>query len=93
MALRTRRWIQCRQLRIAAQDARSEWASTGRAMGISPHDFPSLTRGELPCDAYDKYCDLARPPIIQFEHAMLLATALAHGEEISFEACPKCKVQ
>jgi YD repeat-containing protein len=61
------------------------------AVGLSPRSFRSVTRGERLCQAFEIYCATVKPPVIQFEHAALLATALAHGEAISLQACPQCE--
>jgi hypothetical protein len=63
------------------------------AVGVSPRSFRSVTRGERLCQAFEIYCATVEPPVIQFEHAALLATALAHGEEISLQACPQCEAR
>ena len=60
---------------------------------IPPHQFPSVGRGEVLCEAYEVYRASQPTPLIRFEHAVLLATALAHGEEISLQTCPECEAQ
>jgi len=61
------------------------------AVGLSPRDFRSIARGEALCYAYELYQRTVQSPTIRFEHAVLLATALAAGEEISLQVCPQCE--
>jgi Flagellar transcriptional activator (FlhC) len=58
--------------------------------GLPAHHFPNIARGERLCVAYELYVATVESPLIGFEHAVLLATALAVGEEISLQPCPQC---
>jgi len=53
-------------------------------------NFCTFARGEKLCLAYEMYCADVGSPLLQFEHAVLLATALAEGKEISMQPCPEC---
>jgi len=59
-------------------------------LGMPARRFRTLDRGEAVCTAYEMYCAMVNTPAIRFEHAMLLATALAEGDEISLQPCPQC---
>jgi hypothetical protein len=63
------------------------------AVGVSARSFRSVARGERLCQAFEIYCAAVESPVIHFEHAALLATALTHGEEISLQACPQCEAR
>jgi hypothetical protein len=58
--------------------------------GIPAQSFRTLGRGERLCYAYEMHIAVVESPLIGFEHAVLLATALAAGEEISLQPCPQC---
>jgi hypothetical protein len=60
------------------------------AVGVPARSLRSVARGEVLCYAYEVYCMMVHRPIIRFEHAVLLATALADGQEISLQDCPRC---
>ena len=60
-----------------------------KVVGLSPQSFPSIGRGELLCEAFEIYRAMVASPVIPFEHAVLLATALASGEGISLQECPQ----
>jgi hypothetical protein len=60
------------------------------AAGLSPESFRCVNRGELLCYAYEVYRSIVQSPLIQFEHAVLLATALADRQQISLQVCPDC---
>jgi hypothetical protein len=60
------------------------------AVGVPARNFRSVARGEVLCYAYEVYCTMVETPTIRFEHAVLLATALADGQEISLQDCPRC---
>jgi hypothetical protein len=51
---------------------------------------PGITRAASLCQAYDAYCALVSAPAITFEHAVLLVTALAGGEELALGDCSGC---
>lgn len=57
----------------------------------SSQSFRTISRGERLCCAYEMYGDMVNSALIGFEHAVLLATALAEGKEISLESCPRCE--
>ena len=46
--------------------------------------------GELICDAYEAYCSLLPSREIGFEHAILLASAISTGRELSLNGCRQC---
>jgi hypothetical protein len=60
------------------------------AVGMPARSFRSVARAEVLCYAYEVYCSTVGSPAIRFEHAVLLATALADGREISMQDCPRC---
>ena len=60
---------------------------------ISAKTFPSVHRGELVCVAYEAYYAAYAGYIelpIDFEHAILLATALAQRDEVDLGRCGDC---
>jgi hypothetical protein len=57
---------------------------------IAIKDFPSIPRGERLCDAYDAYGLITPNPAIDFEHAVLLSSALATGNEVKLATCEGC---
>lgn len=52
--------------------------------------LPGLNRGELLCQAYESYRALIASPLISFEHAVFLLSALSRGDEIVLGACRDC---
>jgi len=50
--------------------------------------FPSVPRGELLCEVYEFFCPTE--VLIDFERSILLATALAEGDEVGLERCGDC---
>jgi hypothetical protein len=52
--------------------------------------LPSVTRGELLCEAFETYLALVPAANITFEHAAFLVIALARGDELRFGACHDC---
>ena len=50
--------------------------------------FPSVPRGELLCEVYEFFCPTE--VLIDFERAILLATALAQRDEVGLERCGDC---
>jgi hypothetical protein len=70
-------------------------ASLYRLLGVLPVQGPTapppgVARAELLCHAYEAYRDLVPQPLIGFEHAVLLVTALAAGDEITLAHCREC---
>jgi hypothetical protein len=57
---------------------------------ISPKEFASVARGEVLCDAYETYLQFTSQPVIDFEHTVLLATALVAHNEIELAPCLGC---
>ena len=57
---------------------------------ISAREFPSVPRGELLCTAYETYYAGFADVLIDFERAVLLATALAQRDEVSLARCGSC---
>ena len=55
---------------------------------ITPKAFPSVPRGELLCEVYEFFCPTE--VLIDFERAILLATALAQRDEVGLERCGDC---
>jgi Flagellar transcriptional activator (FlhC) len=74
-------------------------ASLWRLLGALPalqspqaaQRLPGLNRGELLCQGYDSYRALIPAPLISFEHAVYLMSALARGEELRLGACGVCQ--
>jgi len=58
--------------------------------GTPTQSFRTLDPAEKLCCAYEMYIAMVESPLIRFEHAALLATALAEGREIFLRYCPKC---
>jgi hypothetical protein len=52
--------------------------------------LPSLSRGELLCQAYSVYRGLIPEALISFEHAVFLLTALVRGDELILSGCRDC---
>jgi len=46
--------------------------------------------GHLLCQAFETYKQIHRPHRISFEHAWGLFNAIAHSDELTFEACKRC---
>jgi hypothetical protein len=65
-------------------------------MGLTPENtipakaFPSVPRGELLCLAYGTYYATNADILIDFERAILLATALAQRDEVDLIRCGDC---
>ena len=57
---------------------------------ISAGEFPSVPRGELLCVAYETYYGSYANILIDFERAILLATALAQRNEVGPARCGDC---
>lgn len=57
---------------------------------ISAREFPSVRRGELLCTAYETYFAGYADVLIDFERAVLLATALAQRDEVGLGRCGNC---
>jgi hypothetical protein len=57
---------------------------------ISARAFPSVPRGELLCVAYESYHVSYTDILIDFERAILLATALAQRDEVDLARCADC---
>ena len=58
--------------------------------GTPTQSLRILDPGEKLCCAYEMYIAMVESPLIRFEHAALLATALAEGREIFLRYCPMC---
>jgi hypothetical protein len=54
------------------------------------HGLPSLARGELLCHAFETYRAMVPSSQISFEHAVFLATTLAHGDQLRLGDCADC---
>jgi hypothetical protein len=52
--------------------------------------FPSVARGELLCESYEYYYAAFKEVPIDFERAILLATALAQRDEVELGRCDGC---
>lgn len=52
--------------------------------------FPGLETGERLCNAFEAFTRTFPDPQITFEHATLLAVALASGEELTLDECQQC---
>lgn len=57
---------------------------------ISARAFPSVSRGDLLCMAYETYYTSFTDILIDFERAILLATALAQRDEVGLGRCGDC---
>jgi hypothetical protein len=53
--------------------------------------FPSLSRGELLCAAFETYCLLVPDPRFSLERAMGLVIAFAQADELTLTQCVKCQ--
>jgi hypothetical protein len=60
------------------------------AVDTAAQNFITFVRAEKLCYAYEMYRAEVETPLIQFEHAALLAIALAEGKEISLQPCSQC---
>ncbi len=60
----------------------------GTAPGAVP--LPGVRRGVLLCQAFEAFRLLLPAAQISFEHAVFLATALAHGEQLRLGDCRAC---
>ena len=70
-------------------------ASLCRLLGLLPLPRsapppPGVGRGELLCHAYEAYRHFVPQPLISFEHAVLLVSCLAAGEELTLARCRGC---
>jgi hypothetical protein len=52
--------------------------------------LPTLARGERICQAFELFTAIFPAARISFEHAILLVTALARGNEIHYARCAQC---
>jgi hypothetical protein len=52
--------------------------------------LPGLGNGALLCESYESYRALVDTPLISFEHAVFLLTALTRGDELTVGACGAC---
>jgi hypothetical protein len=52
--------------------------------------LPDVQRAALLWQAYDAYRALVRSPVISFEHAVLLLSALSRNEELGYGHCHRC---
>jgi len=52
--------------------------------------LPGVVRGELLCQAYEAYRQLTAAPLIDFERAVFLVTALARADEVTLGGCRDC---
>lgn len=59
-------------------------------LGDVTRTLPSLARGERICQAFELFTAIFPGARISFEHAILLVTALARGNEIHYGRCVKC---
>ena len=71
-------------------------ASLCRLLGALPETpaaalpIPSLARAQLLCHAYEAYRALLGEPLLGFEHAVCLLTALSRGDELRCAPCIGC---
>lgn len=70
----------CHQLEVLPEE---------RGPSASRH-LPNLARGEHLCEAFEYYRWSLTRPLITFEHAVLLVTALVRGDELAFATCDHC---
>jgi hypothetical protein len=61
-----------------------------RAQPTPRRPLPDVQRAALLCQAYAAYRALAEVPVISFEHAVLLVTALGRNEELGYGHCHRC---
>lgn len=81
-----------------ARHESSAFASLCRITGALPadpspalaRDPASLARGELLCEAYERYRDGIESPLLSFEHAEFLLRALCRGDELILSSCQEC---
>jgi hypothetical protein len=60
-------------------------------LGPAPRrPLPDVQRAALLVQAYAAYRALVETPIISFEHAVLLVTALGRNEELGYGHCHRC---
>jgi hypothetical protein len=57
---------------------------------VQKRPLPDVQRAALLCQAYAAYRALVEAPIISFEHAVLLVTALGRNEELGYGHCQRC---
>ncbi len=65
-------------------------AMTPRYPSELARSLAGLHRGELLCQAYESYRSLVDTPLITFEHAVFLLSALWRGEELVISGCRDC---
>jgi hypothetical protein len=65
-------------------------AGAGAGPREPARSLAGLNRGELLCQAYESYRSLVGTPLISFEHAVFLLSALWRGEELVLGACRDC---
>jgi hypothetical protein len=65
-------------------------AMTPRNPSEPARSLAGLNRGELLCQAYESYRSLVGTPLITFEHAVFLLSALWRGEELVIGGCRDC---
>ena len=83
---------------VHAQHETGILASFFSLLGVVPttsvadvaHTLPSLARGERICQAFELFTAVFPSARISFEHAILLVTALARGNEIHYARCTDC---
>lgn len=70
-----------------------------RMSGALPHTpipdptrtFPGVERGERLCEAFENFRVMFPDSPLTIEHAVLLALALARGDEVALGSCESCK--
>lgn len=62
----------------------------GRPRREIPRPAAAVTRAASLCQAYEVYRAVVSAPAIGFEHAVLLVTLLAHGNELRVGSCQGC---
>lgn len=83
---------------LRAQQESAVLASLCSLLGVVPsrqvadaaRTLPGVARGELLCQAFEAYRALVLSPLISFEHAVFLVTALARGDELRLAGCEEC---
>jgi hypothetical protein len=65
-------------------------ALPGTGVPVNRRALANLSRGELPCQAFEVYRDLVADPHISFEHLVFLVSALTQGEELTVACCEDC---
>ena len=64
----------------------------GAAGAPVPAPAPGIARAASLLQAYEAYGAIVGQPLIAFEHAVLLVTALGRGDELSLARCADCGV-